>query len=811
MRFLLPSLLALLPIVSGQLTAQAYYSGQVLNAATRQSISGVEVVAASSQTHTLTALSGDFLLASSDAQIVTDEAWHDFIGNKLRWEGGFHPRVEVYAMDGRQVVATADLGPQGAYLLPQLPVGIYAIIVYAKDQQFNYKAFSNGRVTMVGDQVMPIPSVQDQADVLIFRKEGYFDREVAVNGRDTFLWVNLQPKVVEDVDYFNELVNVAAYDVVSSTPSRSHEGGVRSVKVMYNTRNNLVYYQNTKKYNLHYTFAQRFLGFDRGNSLFNLTQYQEHPDRYLYPANLNYYENQGVYVLHFVSGNEMSCERVKLLYDKIIETSYLEGKLFILANRPAFNACEVPLIKPEVLYEGQNYQALNLTENYGYLRKVEIDDLEQTYLSRREIVLLNGIPNDVSVVAGIITTEFQTPLSHINVLSHNRNTPNMALRDGWSNPLLTNLLDELVYLKVEADSFVLRKATLTEATAFWAKTEPQETIVLEKNTTVTGLVNLYEADYTDVDIIGGKASNFAELLNVFQNGEPIRTPEQAFAIPFYYYERHLEDAGLDTYITTMLADAQFQESPVVRKARLENLRDKIKDHPIDADLVALVRDRINDFADFASIRFRSSTNAEDLPDFSGAGLYNSHSAKRGHSSKTIERAIKKVWASLWNWRAFEERTYYKISHTSCAMGILVHRSFPDEDANGVMITKNLYNQNPGFIINAQYKEESIVFPEPGVLHEQLILFTWSNIPGQPYMPEYLTFSNVPELNGGTVLTHDELMTLGRYGVAIRKYFYENVPHDCNCQIDDFGLDIEFKVDSQVSPRAVYIKQVRYYK
>ncbi len=398
----------------------------------------------------------------------------------------------------------------------------------------------------------------------------------------------------------------------------------------------------------------------------------------------------------------MSCENIRLLYDKILETSYLEGKLFLLANRLEFNDCDVPTISTEEIYEGQNYQALNLAENYGYLRKLPVSALEETYLNRRDIVLLDGIPNDVSVVAGIITTEFQTPLSHINVLSHNRRTPNMALRDGWTNPKLDSLLDQLVYLRVETDSFTIRRATLAEANAFWSLTEPSDTIVLAKNTDVQGLVELRDADYSYVSIIGGKAANFAEMMKVEFNGLPIPVPEDPFAIPFYYYDQHLQQAGLDDYIVEMLSDEAFNNDASVRQARLKDLQERIKARPIATELVALVRQRIRNFADFQSIRFRSSTNAEDLEFFNGAGLYNSHSAKRDHPTKTIERAIKKVWASLWNWRAFEERSYYKIDHLSAAMGILVHRSFPDEDANGVVSTKNLYIFNPVFIIYVQF-------------------------------------------------------------------------------------------------------------
>ena len=263
-----------------------------------------------------------------------------------------------------------------------------------------------------------------------------------------------------------------------------------------------------------------------------------------------------------------------------------------------------------------------------------MEDLEDTYLGRRDIVLLDGIPNDVSVVAGIITTEFQTPLSHINVLSNSRGTPNMALRDGWTNPKLEALQGELVYLKVASDSFTLRKASLAEATAFWSQHEPQDTVYLAKDSETSGLIDLHTVDHSAVNLIGGKAANFAEMLRVNEEGLTIPVPENYFAIPFYYYERHMQKSGLDDFVAEMLDRLpDFQTDPAYRKATLERLRDSIEEVPIDPVLVFLVNDAIDDFAEFPSYRFRSSTNAEDLEDFSGAGLYDSKSAKKGGQQK----------------------------------------------------------------------------------------------------------------------------------------------------------------------------------
>ena len=808
---LITILVLLFPIL---MNGQAIYNGHVKDVANRQGLSDVKVHLLQSSEETTSNYFGDFVIKNMENDTVINPLnTYRFYNNAMIWDEGFDIAVEIFSTDGRLMSQEPNLGNKGSYLLPTLPFGIYLLYIKTIDEIQVFKAFSDGEIMTVSDKeaFRHRSSVVEKQDTLLFSKEGYYPRMVELTGRDTSFNINLLKEEIKELHYFNELIAPVAFELISGVRSRSIEGKAETVKIIYNTEDELMYYINTKLYSFHYNFAETQLGFNQGNNVFNQTQYRENDGRYMYPAVINYYENIDKYLLYLIPSNEMTCENVKILYDKIVETSFMKDKLYLFANRTELNFCGVPVVTTDELHKGQNYQALNVSENYGYLNKVDLDDLQDTYLGRRDIILLNGVPNDVSVVAGIITTEFQTPLSHINVLSHNRNTPNMALRDGWENERLDTFLNELVYLKVEAFDFEIRNATLEEANEFWAKSEPQEVIDLPKNTSVEGLIDLEEADHTYLDIIGGKAANFSEILNVSLDGKTIPTPESSFAIPFYYYDQHLKSAGLDVFIDEMLQDENFINSPAIRQERLEDLQDKIKDHSLDPVLIDLVKNEINNFEDFPSFRFRSSTNAEDLEDFSGAGLYSSHSAKKDNPDKTIDRAIKKVWASLWNWRAFEERSYYKIVHTSCAMGILVHRSFPDEDANGVLVTRNIYSTNASFIINVQYKDYSIVFPEPSILNDQIMLITWSTIPGQDFMAEYLTFSNVPELNGETVMTNDELLELGAYCLELKKHFYYDLPHTCECTEKNFALDIEFKVDSYVEERKIYIKQARFYK
>ncbi|MDT7602367.1 MAG: rifampicin phosphotransferase, partial [Acidobacteriota bacterium] len=87
---------------------------------------------------------------------------------------------------------------------------------------------------------------------------------------------------------------------------------------------------------------------------------------------------------------------------------------------------------------------------------------------------------------------------------------------------------------------------------------------------------------------------------------------------------------------------------------------------------------------------RSSTNTEDLPNFNGAGLYNTVPNVR-EDDKLVE-AIKNVWSSIWNFEAYEARERAGIDHTKVYPGVLIQEGI-DADSAGVLITTDPYNRD----------------------------------------------------------------------------------------------------------------------
>ena len=138
------------------------------------------------------------------------------------------------------------------------------------------------------------------------------------------------------------------------------------------------------------------------------------------------------------------------------------------------------------------------------------------------------------------------------------------------------------------------------------------------------------------------------------------------------------------------------------------------------------------------------------------------------------------------------------------MAMLVHRSFPDEEANGVAITANVYDTTglePGFYVNVQAGGESVVLPLAGVTSDQFIYYF--DLPGQPI--SFIAQSNLVPA-GETVLTNAQTYTLGVALKAIHEYFYEAYGDQ-----SFYGMDVEFKFDGEPGEEPqLYVKQARPY-
>ena len=641
-----------------------------------------------------------------------------------------------------------------------------------------------------------------------------------------------RPEIVEracttaaGADFAKSLGCRADFDALASIPVDADIPGARSVKVVLDQLDgDALYFQNSQKYQIHHQFVAAHLSGQGKPPVPMLaafaSEYRAADRRFILGA-VTYYEDPKLWVFELAPYDLADAALIEKIMKALQAQTYFGPALGFhpTSIKQAGHAEElgaaIPVVTTDDIYAGTTYQPLTLAKAMGRLQFMKAADLATEYVPYRNIVVLDEVPNDISVVSGLITQEFQTPLSHVNVLSNNRNTPNMGLRNATTDPKLRALEGKWVELDVRATIWTIREVTMEEADAYWEAHKPAPVVLPAIDLTVTGLHDietivdetqgtLREAIKRSVLAYGGKSAQYAVLKGT--PGLPVR---KAFAIPIYYYDQFMKENGFYARIDALLADPSFKDSPEVRDAELKKLRDDMGAAPVNEAFQQLLRAKLE--ADYPGLgmRFRTSTNSEDLDGFPCAGCYESHTGDAGNWDDVLD-AVRDTWATVWLFRTFEERSYYGIEHTSVGMGLLVHHNFPDEEANGVALTANPFDpmglDEPAYYVNVQWGGEAeVVHPPPGITSDEFLYYAQS--PGQP--TTFLTESNLLP-RGMRVLTARQTYDLG----SALKLIHDRFSAAYGPKAGNNGwyaMDVEFKFDDEEAaggPATLYIKQAR---
>ncbi len=419
--------------------------------------------------------------------------------------------------------------------------------------------------------------------------------------------------------------------------------------------------------------------------------------------------------------------------------------------------CEVPSYDPSTALD---YEAYTKASGCGTLRRYTLSELAEAEATAsfgwQDVLVVDQAPLDIeTIISGIITGTRQGELSHLNVRSASRGTPNCYVKDGYE--LLAEWEGKLVEMECGAAAATVVEITPEEAQACWENLRPEPVDVIPPDLGWTELVPLLSvptatADERRVGVsrFGSKGTNLGTL---YQRIDP-ELQLEGFLIPLHYYDAFMTtnswsvDLGMGPELLSFsetidryLDDPAFSSDGAVRRERLLALQSAMRAAPCDAVLTAALDAQIvSSFGgEDLMVRFRSSSNAEDALGFNGAGLYDSTSVcladendadALGPSAcdpdKTNERdvcrGLTKVWASLWNYKAYEEREWYGIDHRLVGMGILVNTRTKGELANIVAFTGNPTLQGDDrYLVNAQLGELDVVSALPGVWPEKDLL------------------------------------------------------------------------------------------
>jgi len=407
----------------------------------------------------------------------------------------------------------------------------------------------------------------------------------------------------------------------------------------------------------------------------------------------------------------------------------------------------------------------------GHIVRVPKGALGSSATTTNDIVLLADVPDELPPVAGIVTGVPQTPQAHFNLLAIARGTPNVYVGGSYDDTVLGKWAKDgtAVILKVEKDKITWQQMSQGQWQLWLSKTKAGQVDIEQIDIAAAPYFHdLLDGDVTDVEarvpLVGGKSAGLMALAA----DETIPTPFQPLSITVRAYHEHM--APLRAQVESLISNPEFDGERRARFLLLEGetdfvahhegdsasltwleefkaaphtanlkavlaaggLREMIRDQPIEQATLSTIREQLEErftaLSHSQGLRFRSSSTAEDVEGFNGAGVYTSKTgflfAEEQDNDKdrgrTIQKAIKKVWASYWSFGAFEERKNGNVPHLDGNMGVLVHPRFDDplEAANGVMLVGFARDPELGdrieLTVNVQAGAVSVTNPPPGL-------------------------------------------------------------------------------------------------
>jgi hypothetical protein len=310
-----------------------------------------------------------------------------------------------------------------------------------------------------------------------------------------------------------------------------------------------LYFLNTNAFQYHWDFATRALGLRISNADFNAVTYFR-DDRSNLAGTIIAHDRfepeaagggpAGLFALEFWPTDPVRAPHVALAFDLVRAAMPFAGAQ--LAYHPAGETQEALLDQDEArlrelgvrsistreLYANVSYVALNPGEGFGVLSAIDPSAARPPTI--RDVALFSTLPNDLGHVAGVLSSTPQTPLSHINLKAKQNDTPNAYVRNAATHPRIAPLLGQIVRCVVSAEDFTLEPATPQQVTAWLQRIRPALAQTPPRDLSVTAIRDLDELGHGDVDSVGAKAANVAQLRKML----PAGVVPDGYAIPFSF-------------------------------------------------------------------------------------------------------------------------------------------------------------------------------------------------------------------------------------------------------------------------------------
>jgi len=567
----------------------------------------------------------------------------------------------------------------------------------------------------------------------------------------------------------------------------------------------------------HYNFAQRTYGIADSVATFNNSTYFTQTKRFFAGTIQTYTLGDNAtptYAVQFYPDDVIAEETLLEALTTLKPLISIPGaRLAFIATGPQQTFARIgagaaalgfDLLTIDQVLGNLKYVGLNPGEAWGYLR---IFPADLTLLRPTDIPVFAELPLDLSVVAGVITKAYQDINSHINLKSKERDTPNMVLRDASAtHPQLMAFANQPVHLVVRSDGFVIEASTdaIVQAKLAARLATPWIPLPVVDETRLLSFDDICPSLTTGclawADRLGGKATGMSLLANVNALGRAAVAgtlsarygydlSPRGFAIPVKLYRDFVnapENASIKAKIDAFIvAEKAGNLAPAERAALILEIQNLFYKGRLNPTVLADITTRVTTLMPgVPKFKFRSSATSEDIENFNGAGLYDSFSAELEKvdnadfscvlnpeytdgvltnlkmKPKTIQCAIKGTFASLWNQRAVEERTFARLDHVTSGMGIAVNPSYDIEDdvaANAVLVTRVVGSEIYGYTLSVQQLNNLVTNPLPNTIAEfDIVAFSDFNRPPRFTTARYAKPTSTAPVMTTTVLTGTQM-------------------------------------------------------
>jgi len=441
--------------------------------------------------------------------------------------------------------------------------------------------------------------------------------------------------------------------------------------------NNKIYFVNSQKFRFHKDFLLANYLIPRGSEIFKAV-YQD-LDRRFMVGTIAWQAPVEKFTWELWEGDMASTELIKMA-NTVINANFFQKTAYkpnSLRQEDASANIGLDRITQDELNKNQVYLPLNTGKGVGRLHI--IDKLDDTVeIGENEILVLKELPLNLPPVRGIIVAKPSSPLSHVNILAKGWNIPNIYIKN--ADKLFKSL--DTFWIKLDASMTDYKIEQVTKPEDIIAS--PDE-VIPPSDLKATALMPLGKMRKADSIRYGAKSANLGEML--FRKIPGITVPD-GFAVPYHWYDKFMKDNKFDEVILDLQDQNDFVHNPKFRRQKLDEFRASIMNGKFDESLRAKIIAQWKTQLGGKSVFVRSSSNSEDLPNFSGAGLYSS--AFNIVEEEKLIQGVKKVWASIWNFAAYEARVRNYVSQNDVYMAALIQVGI-DMEKGGVMITKDPFD------------------------------------------------------------------------------------------------------------------------